>query len=96
MCGPDDEVIKFMPPINISEKDLLQGVQIVKEAIDEVASSMKHNFLEGRLLKTLFIFKNKCLYDVLLIPKLLAQKMIDAGEFFLNTKDTIIRAYMVL
>lgn len=33
-CGPSDEVLKFLPPLNIEEHQLKQGLAIVADAIE--------------------------------------------------------------
>jgi diaminobutyrate-2-oxoglutarate transaminase len=35
ICGYDEDVIKIMPPINISEEDLLLGLEIINKSIFE-------------------------------------------------------------
>ena len=35
-AGPDDEVVKLLPPLVISDDELLRGIAILEEAIDEV------------------------------------------------------------
>jgi diaminobutyrate-2-oxoglutarate transaminase len=37
--GPDSEVVKLMPPLNIDERDLELGLEILASAVDHVAAS---------------------------------------------------------
>jgi diaminobutyrate-2-oxoglutarate transaminase len=34
--GPEDEVAKLLPPINIADEDLAQGLEIVAESVHSV------------------------------------------------------------
>ncbi|WP_352813829.1 diaminobutyrate--2-oxoglutarate transaminase [Mesorhizobium sp. M0965] len=34
-CGPDSEMLKLMPPININNDDLVEGLNIISDAIDQ-------------------------------------------------------------
>jgi diaminobutyrate-2-oxoglutarate transaminase len=36
LCGPNDEVIKFLPPLNAGEKVLKAGVSIVEQVLEDV------------------------------------------------------------
>ena len=41
LCGPSDEVIKFMPPLNIDKPILLEGLDIFEESVKECTSKIK-------------------------------------------------------
>jgi 4-aminobutyrate aminotransferase len=33
------DTLRFIPPLNITKEDMAKGIQIIREAIDEVAAS---------------------------------------------------------
>lgn len=37
--GPDDEVVKLLPPLTISRHDLMTGLNILRESVEEVAGT---------------------------------------------------------
>ena len=41
-CGPNDEVLKFLPPLNIPMEDLEHGLQVVLHAIEKSVRSRTH------------------------------------------------------
>lgn len=41
LAGADDQVIKFLPPLIIDEKSLLEGLAIVEQAIEEILEEKK-------------------------------------------------------
>lgn len=48
-CGPYDEVLKIMPPLNISEEALLDGLHRVEDSLREVLAGYSHRDLNGNL-----------------------------------------------
>lgn len=47
VAGASDQVIKFLPPLTISEDELLRGIDIVEEAIDEILEEKKNRLKES-------------------------------------------------
>jgi 4-aminobutyrate aminotransferase-like enzyme len=33
-CGPDGNIIRFIPPLNVSQDDLDRGIDILSDAIE--------------------------------------------------------------
>ena len=46
LSGADDQVVKFLPPLVIDEESLLQGLDIVEEAIEEILEQKKRSLTE--------------------------------------------------
>ena len=44
-CGPEGEVLKLLPPLTIEEDELLRGLQIIEESLNDLG----HWFLKGAM-----------------------------------------------
>jgi diaminobutyrate-2-oxoglutarate transaminase len=45
--GPDGEVVKLLPPLTISDADLLAGLKILAESFAEVIGSTQQSTLDA-------------------------------------------------
>ncbi len=48
LCGPNDEVLKLLPSLNISIDDLSKGFEIIRNAISQVSKSFNESSMMGR------------------------------------------------
>lgn len=47
-CGPEDHVVKLLPPLTISDSDLLEGIDIIENAVSQLFPSLSYKKrLEG-------------------------------------------------